>query len=647
MHLDAEIFYDRYPIRDAGGGAQLRQYWRSPHKKNVSRLIQLCNSAGDTQAKPESHEINEVPKRAIDSYGKINLTFLAESFRTFQTALSQVHGLSLSDADISAAYGLFERRIEVLRSRSDRVLVAGLAAAAFVQSGVRVHLICDKSYQELVKQHLLPVLDCLEISIGVVATGDDEAKRHVNYACDITLVSARECAMDFLRDSVNWPKRGNAAHRVVDRLLGRRAKHPHRIMSGLPCAIHLDAQSALIDNARAPIVLTQDAHPMHEIEELQRALELAQEMTLAQDYIYSGKELEIAYTVQGKQKIEAWAKEFGGIWLVPSVADLMIAISLVVQNIVHKGQHYQISNGLLEWLVPDHLVPGMRYYLKPFLTRIVELQNECALTGQQEVVGRASYQHVFNRYIHLCGMSHAAGLACEELRDVYQLRSENSKNTRLNVDETILLNDSETKFEYLIQFLHHEDRQKMCTFLCTGVNEDGDSLNQIIQGSGCATQYYNNAEHLSKAMVAEGFDAKDVVLINAEVLSSMADEIWNSLSMPYEIVFLNRSVDWYEDSLITQFDQCDLVKSMQRVQLLSLDEEVFQNHPLTNLSRLYPYAHRLGGWAKKFFQFLLELRIRSIQKQVAQESYSVRRNLLTHDQGMQSMLSFSGKGLYE
>jgi hypothetical protein len=647
MHLDAEIFYDHYPIRDAGGDAQLTQHWLSPHKQNISKLIQLCKDAGDIQQPAEPNEISKQPHRAIDANGKVDLKSLAKSFNAFQTALSYVHGLSLSDDDIAAAYGLFERRVEVLRSRSDRVLVAGLAAAAFVKSGVRVHLVCDKSYQELVNQHLLPVLDYLEISLGVVITGDNEATRHLNYSCDITMVSARECAMDFLRDSVNWPKRGNAAHRVVDRLLGRRAKHPHRIMSGLPCAIHLDAQSALIDNARAPIVLTQDAHPMHEVEELQRALELAEKLTLAQDYIYSGKELEIAYTVQGKQQIEAWAKEFGGIWLVPSVADLMIAISLVVQNIVHKDQHYQISNGLLKWLVPDRLVPGMRYYLKPFLTRIVELQNECALTGQQEVVGRASYQHVFNRYIHLCGMSHAAGLASEELRDVYQLRSQTNKNARLKVDATILLNDPEAKFEYLVEILHSENCLQACTFLCTGMNEDGDSLNQLIHGSGCATQYYNNAEQLSKAMVANGFDITDVVLINAEVLSSMADELWSSLSMPHEIIFLNRSVDWYEDALITQFDQFSLVKSSRRVQLLSLDEEIFQNHPLTNLNRAYPYAQRLGGWAQKCFQFLLELRIKSIQKQVAQESYNVRRNLLTHDQGMQSMLSFSGKGLYE
>ncbi|MFT5656427.1 MAG: preprotein translocase subunit SecA, partial [Arenicella sp.] len=337
MHFDAEIFYDCYPIRSAGGQAELPKYWLSPHKKNVLQLIQLYNrGADDTQKNLDQIQSNKQSQRAIDANGMVDLESLAQSFNLFQAALNQVHCLSLSEHNITAAYGLFERRVEVLRSRSDRVLVAGLAATAFVQSGVRVHLVCDKSYQELVSKYLLPILDRLQISLGVVLSGDSEAKRHSNYSCDITMVSARECAMDFLRDSVNWPKRGNAAHRVVDKLLGRRAKHPGRIMSGLPCAIHLDAQSALIDNARAPIVLTQDAHPMHEVDELQRALELASKLNLAQDYIYSGKELEIAYTVQGKQQIEAWAKEFGGIWSMPSVADLIIAIALVVQNIVHK-----------------------------------------------------------------------------------------------------------------------------------------------------------------------------------------------------------------------------------------------------------------------------------------------------------------------
>ena len=646
MSFSADIFHDRYPIREAGATAYSKQYWVSQHRKNLSHLQELCAQGEQGQTGQVTNEQGSSVS-TIDADGEIKLSALAKFFGDYRHALKDVHGLDLSQHHITAAYGLFERRVEVLRTDSDRVLVAGLAASAFVQSGVSVHLIGDATYEKLVLEKLVPMLDYLEISFGKVTVGDDERTRHQNYSCDITLVSARECAMDFLRDSVNWPKRGNRAHRVVDRLVGRRAKHKMRIMNGLPCAIHLDAQSALIDKARAPIVLTQDAHPMHEVEELQRALELAQSMQLAKDFIYSGKELEIAYTQEGKVKIEAWANEHGGIWLVPSAADLMIAIALVVQNIIHLDQHYRITNDLLEWIVPDQLVPGMRYYSKPFLTRAVELANQCSMTGMQEVVGRASYQHVFNRYIHLCGLSHAAGLASEEFTEVYGLTTAKTTKGALAIDRTTILIDDAAKIEYIKAMLEKTSQRPECTLLCTGTNEQGQALSQAIQSFGLISHFFQSSDDLSAAIAAQKLAIGDFVLVDMQTLASVAPEIWSASSTRFSLVFLNRSIDWYEDALMLQFDSTKVSELGQVRQVLSYQEEVFQNHQLKWLRRLAPKLNSLGRLGRALFQTLLELRIATIQKQVAKESYNVRKNLLTHDKGMQSMLSFSGKGLYE
>ncbi|MFT4630583.1 MAG: hypothetical protein ACI9WC_002233 [Arenicella sp.] len=642
MSFNNDIFYDNYPIREAGTTAQTKQYWLSPYEKNLAHLFYHWRHRPDGSS---ADSINlETPLQIVDVNGEINIAALAGSFKDFAQALNVVHELELSEDHVAAAYGLFDRRLEVMPSGSDRVLVAGLAAAAFVRAGLRVHLVGDAEYREVVLSKLLPIFDYLGISLGEVLAGDDEAKRRESYRCDVTLLSAREIAMDFLRDSVNWPKRGNRAHRVVDRLVGRRSKHKYKIMSGLPCAIHLDAQAALIDKARAPIVLTQDAHPMHEIEELQRALELATSMELAKDYIYSGKELEIAYTHEGKAKIDAWAKQFGGIWSVPSAADLMIAIALVVQNIVQIDRHYRIKNSLLEWIVADALVPGMSYYSKAFMTRVVELQQECAVTGQQEVVGRASYQHVFNRYIHLCGLSHASGYSAIEFSDVYGLKSRTTKPQRLKIDKTVFVEDQEQKLNALVERVVRL-KAKELTILCVGQNEQSLQLYDALKTSSLVTQSFDDANLFSAA--AHSFAFGDVILSSSIVLASVAGPVWQSMAVPIHVIVCNRSIDWYEDALLSHLIAEIKCHDGRSSQFIAKDEEVFQNHHLPVLNLLEKPLLQVGTLGENLFQFLLELRIKIIHKQVADDAFKVRRNLLTHDQGMQSMLSFSGKGLYE
>lgn len=642
MSFSADIFYDPYPIRQAGDAAPFKTHWLSPHQRNLAslqrKLADAANSTSDTDLAR--------PSPIFTSQGEISLDALCIFFSQYRDALQQVHGLDLSEQNIANAYGLFSRRVETLQTRSDRVLVAGLAATAFARSGVSVHLIGDESFTGLVLNKLVPMLDYLEISFAVVKLGDSESERRRAYACDVVLLSARECAMDFLRDSVNWPKRGNRANRLVDGLIGRRAKNTLRIMNGLTCAIHLDAQSALIDNARAPIVLTQDAHPMHEVEELERALELAPSLGLASDYIFSGEGLEIAYTAQGKEKISAWAEQYGGIWGVPSAADLMIALALVALNILQKDLHYAVSKGQLKWLLPDDLVPGMKYYSKPFMTRVVELREGCSLTGLQEVVGRASYQHVFNRYIHLCGLAHATGYANGEFREIYRLSAESGR-AKQRFDKTILLANDEQKLAYLSARLNMSDANAACTIYCVGVNQQGQELAHEIGQVGGISHTFTDSENMSHAIASQILQNGDRVLTDAQTLAGVASEIWRNTAQRFSLVVLNRSIDWYEDALVMQFAAADAGSITSREQVLSYQEEVLQNHSLPVLRRLQSVVPVFGRLGQSLFQVALEYRIARIQKQVAQESYNVRKNLLTHDEGMQSTLSFSGKGLYE
>jgi len=75
--------------------------------------------------------------------------------------------------------------------------------------------------------------------------------------------------------------------------------------------------------------------------------------------------------------------------------------------------------------------------------------------------------------------------------------------------------------------------------------------------------------------------------------------------------------------------------------MLSAEDELFSDSSANGLQSLTGFlGMRLSG-------YLLERKIRRIQAQRARESFVVREGLLNHDTTMHSMLSFSGRGLYE
>lgn len=646
--------YDIYPIRGAGEAATYAPIKVAQHAERANKLEHSFHKLAETNP-ALSDRIGEYAgaqklRFAIfNQQGQINPEALARSFKAYEHALFESHKLKLEPNHLKAGLGLFERRVEQIRSASERVLVAGLACTGFAHAGVKVHLIADsEEYSSLVKQYLLPVFDKLNLSIGFVETGDSEGLRRRAYNSDVTILSSRECAMDFLRDAVNWPRRGNNAHRLIDRMMGKRANNKNKILQGLPSAIHLDAYSGLISNARAPIVLTQNAHPMHETEEIKRALELAKNLSVAKHYLFTGKELELEYTPEGKAQIDAWAAEIGEIWAVPSAADLMIAIAIVVDKLVVEDKHYVIQNGRLAWKVADKLVPGLVSYSKEFMTRVLEIKHDCSLTGEQEIVGRASYQHVFNRYIHLSGMTHSSYLINQELKEVYGLQCDIAPRATVGIrfDTSVLVDDDLQLINYLLEQLETHKSQAL-SMICVGSMGEGHQLQEGLQSQYQATKVIESSTELSEILVDAHDNLGRSIIVDAHLISTIPDDLWRSAQAEIHMYVCHRSLDGYQDSLLMGFDQ-SLVSGLTRsLQVLSVEANLFAEHPPVRLRKIEPYLLKLGSVGNACWKMLLEWQIRKRQQEVAAEGYRVRRNLLNHDKGIQSMLSFSGKGLYE
>lgn len=641
--FEAGRLADGYPLRrvDASKG-EATLHSREIRRREARRLLRQY-AIFVAQLKAEDTPDSEgaiAEENAPSECAPLSCSRVAMIFAQFARAFHAAHGHYTDIKHIESAYALLHRRIEQVPTRLDRVIIVGLAAAALSSSGLRVHLVVES---ELALPYLSSMLERvyrqLGLSVGVIETNTPEAARRAAYACDITIIHARECAMDFLRDAVNWPQRGDYVSSKVDQLLGNRARQGSNLMRGLPCAVLLDADSTLIDNARAPIALTRDASPIIEVDALKQALEMVSHLERDRHFVLTGEGAEVELTDLGQRQLAAWSEQLQGVWMIESIAQQMLSIAIVVNCLIRAETHYRIKAKAVEWIIDKRLIPGMAYYSDTVLGRMVAVQQGLELSDQREVAARASYQQIFSRYVHLCGACHSIELIEPELRKIYGLKcSKRWPSIDLKPFQQVSLSENiEQKIEQLKSMLSTRELESVYIVLAYDANLVAGlqgALQDVAPGIAVL-----DTESITQA--ATPLKAGGVWLAQSSVLEYLTAMQQMSEQARLTFLVLQRSVRYSEDRRNVFWIQGPPFKNARRVQLLALDDELFSEFPVNRLKNMLGF-YGSGRRARK-----LERRITQIQKNKAQALFTVRKQLLSHDTTMQGLLSFSGRGLYE
>lgn len=629
------LHHDAYPLRPALAGGRLHSgYLSATWRRRLAKAFERLARAPDA---------GDVGSAAADvaRLRKLYPEVVAREFARFARAMAvQADGRRLGRRHVDAAYGLLHRRVELLPARADRVIAAGMAAVVLVRQGAQVHLVVDGPWGiDHVRRLLLPVLGHLGIEVGVVEAGSDERTRCRAYRQSITLVPARECAMDFLRDAHRWPSRGDAATRLVDGLMGRAARQRDTLMRGLPCAILIDVDSTLVDNARTPIVLTRDAHPMHETDALDKAIALVDHLEPGTHYRLTGEEAEVELTPAGEAVLAQCARQFGGIWDVPQASRQLLGVAIVVDRVLRPDVHYRVRGKTIEWRVPETLVPGLEHYTGEFLVRMIEAKEGISSSGHREIVGRASYQQVFNRYVHLCGLAHSIHGITRELRTIYGLRCRGRRRRarRCTFGTALLAANEAAANAWLGTWLAAGDG-RACRVVVVNTPQRLDALAAFVDTLGfTATLIDAPAPDGAPEPVAPG----RLLIALAPALDYVLPQAGSPDSCPVEVVVAQRATRRAEDRRNLHGVARLAPSARQRVLLLSRDDELFEGVTTWGILRLQRFlGRRLAAVA-------LERRVRDLQAHRARAFYRIRKDLLHYDTSMQGLLSISGRGPYE
>ena len=317
---------------------------------------------------------------------------------------------------------LLAGQIAEMQTGEGKTLTATLAVSTAALAGIPVHVVTVNDYLAARDaERMGPVYRALGLSVASVVHGLPPEQRRDGYAADITYVSNKELAFDYLRDRLVLGHRGSRIDLQVERLAGGEARAEKLVLRGLHFAIVDEADSVLVDEARTPLIISAEGKSGGDRHLYTTAMALAARLDEGEHFRIDGTDRNIVMTDAGAAHLAELAQPLGGVWRGRLRREELARQALVAKLLLQRDQHYLVSEGKV--LLVDEFtgrVMADRSW-EHGLHQMVEVKEGCDPTSPHRSLARISYQRFFRRYLRLAGMTGTASEVGAELWSVYGL----------------------------------------------------------------------------------------------------------------------------------------------------------------------------------------------------------------------------------
>ena len=323
-----------------------------------------------------------------------------ETFALVCEAAARSLGMRPFDVQVAAALALARGRIVEMQTGEGKTLAAVLPAALHALGGRGVHVLTFNDYlARRDAEWMGPVYRMLGLSVAAVRQGMPPEARRRGYRADVTYVTAKEAGFDHLRDL-----RATDPDTVVHR--------PFHM------ALVDEADSLLIDEARAPLVLAARAKPGDS--PARRIAALVGRLTAGSDFDTDEYGRSVELTETGIARME---RSLG----VASLHDgehypLLTAVNcaLHARVLLRRDVDYLVRDGRIGMIdeLTGRVVPDRHW--PDGLQAALEAKEGIEPDAGGQILGSMPLQHFLRGYPFLCGMTGTASDAAAELREIYE-----------------------------------------------------------------------------------------------------------------------------------------------------------------------------------------------------------------------------------
>jgi preprotein translocase subunit SecA len=430
----AELPAGAYPEReeprqgalDRAGAAIVApvQRWRARSWKRWAHLPALVDSAGvgvELFGPEELRERAAAVGRQLRRQGFTD-PLVSQAFALVREAASRTLDQRHFPEQIVGGRVLLEGQIAEMQTGEGKTLTATMAVSTAALAGIPVHVVTVNDYLAARDaERMGPVYRALGLTVAPVIHGLPPEERRQGYAADITYVSNKELAFDYLRDRLVLGQRGSRIDLQVERLSGEETRTERLVLRGLHFAIVDEADSVLVDEARTPLIISAEGKAGGDRHLYTTAMALADRMNEGEHFLIEGTDRNVLMTEQGAAHLADLAQPLGGVWRGRLRREELTRQALVARLLLLKDQHYLVSEGKV--LLVDEFtgrVMADRSW-EHGLHQMVEVKEGCEPTSPHRSLARISYQRFFRRYVRLAGMTGTASEVGAELWSVYGL----------------------------------------------------------------------------------------------------------------------------------------------------------------------------------------------------------------------------------
>ncbi|WP_428388679.1 helicase-related protein [Mucisphaera sp.] len=334
-------------------------------------------------------------------------------------------GLRPYPVQVASALAMIDGCLAEVATGEGKTLIATMPAVLAGWRGRGCHVITVNDYLAGRDAETMgPLYHAAGLTVASLEQSMQDADRRAAYLADITYLTNKEVAADYLRDRLKLGKNRGLAPTLLEGITtGRGSSARGMVQRGLAHAIIDEADSVLVDEAVTPLIISAEAHNEEQAAAFAQAVELAERLQRDEHYRVIARYKEIELTRKGRIRAEELTADLNlsGVWSTARGRDELVHQAITAKELFLKGQQYVIQEGKIVIVdeATGRLMPDRSW--RHGLHQAVEAKEGLEVTPAKETLARISFQRFFRLYEHLSGMTGTAWEERHEFWEVYQL----------------------------------------------------------------------------------------------------------------------------------------------------------------------------------------------------------------------------------
>jgi len=434
--------------------------------------------------------------KAGEDLEKILEKLLPDVFAIVREVGKRVLGMRHYDVQLIGGIVQHKGMITEMKTGEGKTLVATLPVVlnALVKKGVHVVTVNDY-LAERDAQWMGQIYNFLNLSVGVVKHGLDDAERKEAYGSDITYGTNNEFGFDYLRDNMKF---------YLEDCVQREFQF----------GIVDEVDSILIDEARTPLIISGPSE--ESTSKYYEADRIIPSLKKDSDYEVDEKDRNVTLTDLGIKHSE----QLLGVENLydPVNIELLHCVeqALKARALFERDVDYIIKDN--EVIIVDEftgrLMPGRRY--SDGLHQALEAKEGVKIQAENQTLATITFQNYFRMYYKLAGMTGTADTEAPEFKQIYDLDvvviPTNMPLIRLDHPDVIFKSEKE-KFNAIVEDIIQRNKNGQPVLVGTVSIENSERLSKFLKNRGLQHTILNAKHHEKEAEIVAQAGRKGAVTI--------------------------------------------------------------------------------------------------------------------------------------